>query len=129
MSAIKYGTTAAGVCFCFALLIGCQVHERRIDKARTEDLRRLADIYFASTNIRNTKELIAEAESKGVTLHSPIAKDPLLPSYRLVREGARSENGIVAPNDVLIEETNIRDGEGKFAITVDRTVQMRGTRR
>lgn len=94
---------------CVGLLVGvCAIMienwtRKKVLEQRIEDVRRLTEAYFESTNVTSIEEVIDFLRRKGVKLNNPIAEDPSQPCYRLVINGQAEEI------TTLIEETNVRD--------------------
>ena len=97
--------------------------ERSLD-ARIEDMHVLTSMCLDATNtISSTEELLTATRGKGITLRSPIPRDPSQPCYRLVNPYVVGAN-FVAPNDILIEEINITDNQ-VLVSTMDGSVFLR----
>ncbi len=90
----------------------------RILAERSQDLQTLRGLCNTFTNINSTPALLATVQTWGVTLHSPIPKDPSKPCYVLVHSFDLNKPGMI-----LISETNITDTNMVLIVTMDGSVQ------
>jgi hypothetical protein len=84
---------------------GCE--RRAIVETRVQDVKQLLMLHsehrFTNTEI---SQLLVLAEQKGIKISSPIAKNPAMPSYRIVTNAANADFW----SSVIIEETsNVED--------------------
>jgi hypothetical protein len=98
-------------------------HRKRVIlHERIQDVRALLDAYDNVTNATDIRTLITYLSSKGITLHSPIPKDPTKPCYRLIKN--KADSSPLDPRMAIIEETNTVDKRRIVKLFGDGSIQV-----